>query len=199
VAGVFITSILGLVASTLATATNLKAVSDGYLGGEPTWRDSLAFAARRLRSLVWLAILTGVLVGLAFLALIVPGVYFYGAWLVAVPVLLLEGTRGRKALKRSRQLIRHRWWPTAATFFVATLLRTILSGAVAAVIVALSRTSGTAHTVVNVVVGGFLSVLLTPFTAAVIAVIYYDLRVRKEGFDIELLARTFGGPATPDS
>ncbi len=36
------------------------------------------------------------------------------------------------------------------------------------------------------------SVLTTPFTAAVIAVLYFDLRVRKEGFDLELLARRVG-------
>lgn len=193
----FITAVLGFVASTLATATNLKAVSDGYLGGEPTWRDSLAFATRRLGSLVWLAVLTAVLLTFAFVALVVPGVYFYGAWLVAVPVLLLEGTSGRKALKRSRQLIRGRWWITAATFLVAMLLRTIISGVPGGVVVAISFASGTASTVVGLVVSGILSVVLTPFTAAVTAVIYYDLRVRKEGFDIELLARSFATPLEP--
>ncbi len=41
----------------------------------------------------------------------------------------------------------------------------------------------------TVVAGTVGSALTTPFTAAVFALIYFDQRVRKEGFDLELLAR----------
>ena len=41
--------------------------------------------------------------------------------------------------------------------------------------------------------GGILGLALgTPLQAAVLAVVYFDLRVRKEGFDLELLARRVG-------
>jgi hypothetical protein len=40
-----------------------------------------------------------------------------------------------------------------------------------------------------------LTVLLTPFIVAVIAMIYIDLRVRKEAFDIELLSDAQGAAA----
>jgi hypothetical protein len=36
------------------------------------------------------------------------------------------------------------------------------------------------------------SVVVTPFSAAVITVLYFDARVRKEGFDLELMARRIG-------
>ena len=36
------------------------------------------------------------------------------------------------------------------------------------------------------------SALTTPLSAAVLTVLYFDLRVRKEGFDLELLARRLG-------
>ncbi len=51
-----------------------------------------------------------------------------------------------------------------------------------------------------VVLGGVLNViaiiLIAPFVAAILTVIYIDLRVRKEALDIELLAREFSGPGS---
>jgi hypothetical protein len=43
------------------------------------------------------------------------------------------------------------------------------------------------------VVGVASSVITTPFMAAVLVLIYFDLRVRKEGFDLEVLAQGVGG------
>ena len=40
--------------------------------------------------------------------------------------------------------------------------------------------------------------LAKPFQVAVIAVIYFDLRVRKEGFDLQLLADRIGGTTYAD-
>ena len=39
---------------------------------------------------------------------------------------------------------------------------------------------------------GIASVLVQPFQAAIRTVLYYDLRVRKEGYDVELLAEQLG-------
>lgn len=194
VAGYLVIGAVTFVAAQLATATALKIVSGTYLGEEPDWRDSLRFAFRRLGSLIWLSIVLGVLLLLGFLACVIPGIYFYGAWTVAVPVLLLEDIRGRRALKRSRTLVEGRWWPVVAAVVVATIVGSTISGALSALLVAVVATAdnellfATVQGVANVV----SSIVTTPFTAAVVAVVYFDLRVRKEGFDLELLAREVG-------
>jgi hypothetical protein len=193
-AGILVVGLVSFVASEVATAASFKIVSGAYLNAEPDWRESLRFAVSRLRSLVWLALLTGFLLTLGLLACIVPGVYFYGAWAVAVPALLLEDSRGRNALKRSRELVTGRWWPTVAAVLVATILASIVqamfSGLLLAVVV------GDGNDVVRAAAQAIAStagsVLTTPFTAAVITAVYFDLRVRKEGFDLELLARRVG-------
>ena len=46
--------------------------------------------------------------------------------------------------------------------------------------------------IIRVVAGTASSAVTTPFIAGVITVLYFDLRVRKEGFDLELLAREVG-------
>ncbi|MGQ0521824.1 MAG: hypothetical protein ACT4PX_11835 [Actinomycetota bacterium] len=193
-AGLIALGLVSYVASQLAAAASFKLVSGAYLDEEPDWRRSLSFATGRLGSLVWLTIVFAVLLLLAVLACFLPGVYFYVAWTVAVPVLLLEDVRGRKALKRSRALVKGRWWPTAGVLLVAFILsgmvQFVFSGLLLAVASAGSNdlVDATAQAVANTAA----SVLTTPFTAAVIMVVYFDLRVRKEGFDLELLAQRVG-------
>ncbi len=48
--------------------------------------------------------------------------------------------------------------------------------------------------IVSDLCGGLTNLLLLPFTFCVLTVLYYDLRVRKEAFDVALLARGLGYP-----
>ena len=202
-AGLLVVGLVSLVASQLATGASFKLVSGAYLDEAPDWRQSLAFATARLGSLAWLTIVFGFLVGLGFLACIVPGVYLYVAWAVAVPVLLLEDVRGRRALKRSRGLVKDRWWPTAGVLVVAFILSAIVQGVFSGLLLAVvsAGDNDLVAAVAQAVADTAGTVLTTPFTAAVTTVVYFDLRVRKEGFDLELLARRVGvdRPSPPGS
>lgn len=193
-AGLALTVLAGYLASQLATAASFKIVSGTYLGEDPDWRASLGFAFSRLRSLIWLSIVFYVLVGLAFLVFVIPGIYFYAAWTVAVPVLLLEDIRGRKALKRSRQLVRGRWWQVAVVILLANILTSIVGGTLSGVLIGVSGAAGSevVDAVAEVLGSTVGAIITTPFAAAVIMVVYFDLRVRKEGFDLELLAHQVG-------
>jgi len=185
----------GLIAGALVTGACVKAVSDLYLDQPADIRTSLAFVARRLHSLIWVEILIflGVLVG--FILLIVPGIYAYGLWVVAVPALLVERRKGRRALGRSRALVRGNWWHAVATVFVATLMVSIIASIVQGVLLGIFFVTSD-----SVVVGVLLvtlaqtvaALIVRPFAAVVITVVYYDLRVRREGYDVELLAEQLG-------
>jgi hypothetical protein len=197
VAALLLILVITIVSSTLAEAACLKAVSDSYLGTDTDWRGSLRFGFQRLGSLLWLTLIHGVLLLLAFAACIVPGVWLYAAWSVAVPALLLEGTRGFKALGRSFNLVRGRWWPTAGTLLLANLLATAVAFGFGVLALPLVFAAGDNDYVVdlaNGIFGGVASVVTIPFVAAVVAVIYFDLRVRKEGFDLQLMAQRIGAP-----
>jgi hypothetical protein len=198
VAALLLIVVISIVSSALAEAACLKAVSDSYLGTETDWRGSLRFGFSRLGSLLWLTLIHGVLLLLGFAACIIPGVWLYAAWSVAVPALLLEGARGFKALGRSFNLVRRRWWPTAGTLLVANLLAAAVAFGFGILALPLVFAGGDNNFVVdlaNGVFGAVASVLTIPFVAAVVAVIYFDLRVRKEGFDLQLMAQRIGAPA----
>ena len=201
-AGNVVTAVLGGLALLVVTAACFKAVSDAYLGARPGWRSSLGFAGRRFPSLLWLFLLQGLGLGLAFIALAIPAVWLGIAWSVAVPALLVEGVRGTKALRRSFRLVRRLWWRTFGVLLLGFLLVYFVTLEISLIpLIALaSRAVRTpiAAVVISGVIGVLTALITTPFTAALITVQYYDLRVRKEGFDVELLARGIGeAPATP--
>jgi hypothetical protein len=104
--------LINFVASRFAQAGCFRAVADAYLGEEVGWRSSLRFALRRLPAVVWLSIISGILVILGTLLCVIPGIYLYVAFAVAVPVLLVEGAGPVRSLGRSRELVKGRWWGT---------------------------------------------------------------------------------------
>ena len=82
-----------------------KCLLDAYTGHPTDWRHSLQFAASRIGPLLWLAILAEVLLTIAFILLVIPGIYLLVCWTLALPVLMFEGIGGYGALRRSRELI----------------------------------------------------------------------------------------------
>jgi hypothetical protein len=183
----------------LGTVACYRAVADAYLGRPSGPRDSLAYAGSRLGATLWLTIVLFVGLVLAFIALFVPFVWLAVAWSVAYPVMLVEGTGGFAALKRSFKLVEGRWWPTLGRFIVAYILVTVVTTVFSEVVLgiasaALDDTSFGAL-VIEKAVSFATSLVATPFVAAVTTLVYFDLRVRKEGFDLALLAERMGGPA----
>lgn len=198
IAGNLVGSVLGWVGLTIATGAVVKAVADGYLAKEPEWRESLAYAGSRWRSLLWLSVLSTVLLIFAFIALIVPGIWLAIAWVVAVPALMIEDCRGMDALRRSFRLVRTRWWATFGVILLGFLLAGAIQGVIGAIggaaLLAGVDDSLVGSVLLNGVIAAVGSIIATPFQAAVTTILYFDLRVRKEGFDLQLLAERMGAP-----
>ncbi len=189
-----VTVLVSLFTTALAQGASMRIIADQYLGTETSWSASLRAALKQIWSLLWVGLLSGVCWLLGLMACGIPGVYLYVAFSVVIPVLLMEGTKGGKALGRSRRLVSGRWWPTFAALlvvallsYVLTLLATLLVGGTA-----FFSGGGSSSTGVQVMQGALtalITVFTTPMTAAVATVIYFDLRVRKEGFDIALMTQ----------
>ena len=192
--------LIGFLASQFATGACFRAVAETYLGRKATWRESLRFAARRFPSILLIVTLGGVLTVIGFVFCVIPGIYLAVAFAVALPVLMSEGQRGRKALGRSGALVRGRWWKTALALLVAGLLAGILSGVVSGVVTALAIFNGhdpVALFFIAAIGGTAGAIVSTPFSAAYHTVLYFDLRVRKEAFDLQLLASRLGVDPPP--
>jgi hypothetical protein len=201
VGGLAAAALLQLTAIVLATALSFRAIAQDYLGEAPDWRASVAHARRRLGPLLALTVLYVAGVGLGTAAFAVPGVWLFVVWAVATPVLLVEGLQGRAALRRSVALVEGRWWQTFGRLFVGFLLAGILSTVVQGVFaIGIVHAHGDALVLALSAVAGIAGMLLsTPLQAALLTVMYFDLRVRREGYDLELLAFELGAAPAPDA
>jgi hypothetical protein len=167
---------------------------DAYVGRPRSWTHPLGEAVERLGGLLWLSILYTVIVGVAFIV-VIPGIWLAVAWAVSVPALMFEHVGGFRALARSFELTRGRWWATFTALLVALVALFVVLLVVGLLFHAIE--SGLKVSSVGLWLGlNWLGSMLTdlialPFVAAVVAVIYIDLRVRKEGIDLERLAGAF--------
>ena len=178
-----------------------RAVADTYIGREPDWRSSLRFAARRIGSTLWLGLLLIVALAIAFVALVIPYIWLAVAWSVAFPVMLLEGIGGTKATRRSYRLVRGQWWKCFGTLLVAYILTFVLGlvGSLIGAAIGAAAGNDVAAVVVQQAINLATQAATLPFFAAVIVVLYVDLRVRKEAFDLALLAEHIAHPDRPAS
>lgn len=203
IAGQLVSALLSMFAFAFATAACFRAVSTAYLGGHASARESLAFAGRRFISLALTSLLFIVILIPAFLAVIFPGIWLAVAFSLYTPALLFEGKGGFTALKRSYRLVKGRWWATFGTLLLMYLLVTIIQGILSGILVGVIFADSSNEVLVAIVltllsIVGFAISL--PFQAAVFTLLYFDLRVRTEGFDLQLLAdRIDADPMSPDS
>jgi hypothetical protein len=194
---------IALIEGVLASAACYRGVTDAYMGRLPEWGSSLSFAVRRFGPILWVAFLTLMFTLLGLIGLIVGAIFVGVALSVAIPVLVGEDIRGMAALKRSWYLVKGRWWSTFGLLILSTLLAGIVAAIIAGILsAALGAGIDTASLGGAVFVGAISNIVANavtvPFTAAVIVVLYFDLRVRKEGLDIELLTRRLDDePASP--
>jgi hypothetical protein len=188
--------ILGLLSSTLASAACFRAIVSAYLGERTDWKSSLGYALKRLHSVIWVTVLASLAAGFGLILCVLPGIYFWVSFSVAVPVLLTEGKRGSRALGRSKALVKDYWWRAFGVTVLGYILTTILAGAIEGALVGVTSISAGDSSltaiVLNVVAGTGSKLVTTPFVAAFIIVLYIDLRVRKEAFDLQLLAGRIG-------
>jgi hypothetical protein len=171
-----------------------------YLGEEVDWKESLRFAFRRFVPLTVVLLITlGGIIG-GVLLCIVPGIWLQGIWAVAVPALLVEDLAPVESLGRSKRLVDGRFWPVLGAITVGSLLASVVQSAFVLPVLVLQFV-GVSFLVTSLLNGAAQLIAVTvtvPFVAALSAVIYVDLRVRKEGFDLELLARGVGIDGTPE-
>jgi hypothetical protein len=175
-----------------ANAAAVQAIS-----GETT---SFGKACRRFLGILRPASFATVIFTLALflytLLLVVPGIIYYLRRSLYLPVLLVEGGEmgGRAALKRSKKLVIGGDGRTGR-IFAASLIFTVMGLALNWGFRMLLPASLTG-TFVGSMISLLPQTLLTPVHAIAIVLIYYDARVRDEGYDLELRAQAAGGAPT---
>lgn len=112
-------------------------------------------------------------------SILVPG-YFLLRWSFYMPVVLFEGNG--IGIGESWKLTKGNFWRLLGLFLVLSLLYSIFSGGVQALI-----TGTMGMSIVAQLILVLLSCLLMPWMSIVYALAYFDLVVRKEGTDLQFM------------
>ncbi len=187
------------------------AVSKAYLGMEFNLMDCYRAGLSRFGGIMWTSILATIFVTLGLIALIIPGVYLLINYLLASTVVVLEGLKGRAALKRSRELLRKKTekgifrnniWKISVIGLVYLAIAWVIGmvvnipGFIMAFKQIFTATKGgqmQAYPIWMVLLSQFLGILSAAATKPIgsigIILLYYDIRIRFEGFDLQMLTQ----------
>ncbi len=198
---------LTMIVSAASQAATVVAVSEVHLDRQASVMDSFLRVKGQILGVIGLSLVVGLLVGLAFLALIVPGILLAMQWSLAVPVKVLENKGVTDSMSRSADLTkgnRGRIFVIWLLFFVLSIGMSLLLRwpveALAGVssVGALQRSASVWQ--VALLVSTFIAeCLVGPLATIAFSLVYYDERVRKEAFDLQLMMTTLDAPALPVS
>ncbi len=184
--------LLSVAMSALATAATVFVVSESYLGRALDVGAAFGRALPLLGRVVLTSLAFSLLVGLGAMLFIVPGIILACGLGLAFVVVVVEGASTGEALSRSWALTRDykgkMFLLLLAVWFII-LLPTITVGAIAGLAMTqdpLTAGDATAGVLVAVV-AGLAQIVVYPLLYCSLTVAYYDLRVRKEAFDLEVL------------
>ncbi len=150
----------------------------------------------------------GVFLGFVIaIATIVVGVWLSIRFLLAPVALILENVGPTTSIRRSMALVKGAWWRTFGIYLLASIIAYIVAQVLAipfsflAGIIGGLQSSGdaaanpfTPAVSIASALGTLVSqIVVIPFTAGIVALLYIDRRIRREALDIEL-ARAAGVP-----
>lgn len=120
--------------------------------------------------------------------------FFQVKWLFSTQAIMLEAKGARAGLGRSWRLVRGSFWRVFGIDLITNIFIGIvtLTPAYAISFTAILFPSPLVSTVLNTTVGILIGIFVTPIRIAILTLLYYDLRIRKEGFDLELRAKQLG-------
>jgi membrane-anchored glycerophosphoryl diester phosphodiesterase (GDPDase) len=129
----------------------------------------------------------------ALASLLLPIVTFSGL-AVSTPALVIEQLRApTRAMGRSWSLTRGNRMRIVGLLFVFFIILAVpFIGGSLIIQMILGALDSTAARVLSTVIASVLSFVLGPILYCILTLTYYDMRVRKEAFDLEILADQLG-------
>jgi hypothetical protein len=117
------------------------------------------------------------------LLLVVPGLILLTRWWIAVPAAVVERTGVGASLRRSAELTSGYRWRVFGILIIVSVVQSALESLAELLL-------GGAE-ILGSLISYAITVAVTAFYAVVSAVCYHDLRVLKDGVDIDEIARVF--------
>lgn len=199
--GIFV-GLVSYVAIEISHAATVMAVSNFHLERPVTLGSAFSMARPSMLRVMLISLAIGIGVGFGLVLLIVPGIYLALMWSLAIPATVLEGGGLNVSTRRSQSLTkgsRGRIFVILLLIIVLVVVVSLICQVPLGIVIALigRRDPAAMLGLVTAVsaIGTFISTsLVGPLATIAITLIYYDQRVRKEGFDLQLMMANLQQP-----
>jgi hypothetical protein len=186
--------VLFIILSAVFQTALFLASSDAYLGRPVVIADALGRAMKRAGAMAVSYIYQSFAVGIATIFFIIPGIYV-ALGLFAMPcIVALEGLGASAAASRSFELSKG----LKGHIFVTGLLGFLIYFVGLFIIFFIAGLVGGfgGQAIISQIISALGASALLPLGPLAVTLLYYDARIRKEGYDIELMAQQVGGSGT---
>jgi len=171
-----------LVVIPITNAALIYCIAGEYLDKPVGVGESLKRAVQRIPALIGTWFLLGLAIMGGYILCIIPGIIAAFWFSLSTQVVVIEGTAGVAALKRSRELMKG----NIGTFFVLSLLIGLVSGGIGFGAAFIPQQH------LRIIVGSLVQGVATVFASAAVVVFYFSARCKHEQFDLSLLAQSVG-------
>ncbi len=214
--GSLLTSWAQILIRLIATVSLTVFISYTYLEKPITFQNAFSFGLKRYWSVFGANFLVGIMIGMpiafvgacivftigsaavGLIILFLPLIVFFSAkWSMSMPAIVLENLGASDGLKRSWNLTDEYFWRVLGTSFAATLLTwliTLLPSYAFAYLFTMVNLDPKIVQLFSLMIEQVATLIASPFSIAATVLIYYDLRIRKEGFDLQVLAESSNEP-----
>lgn len=201
----FVAIILSIFVYLFSQGGTILALTDVYLGRAASISGSLRRISNRVMSLFGAVLFNGLAIAGATLLLIIPGIYVACRLLVYLPAAVIEKLGAADSLSRSWHLTRGN---AGRAFVIGLLIAVLIIGVGALTTAPLTFVLLTSRNPATIrfwnVISDFAStcgnILVEPIFLIATSLFYFDLRVRKEAFDLQFMMDPLSeGKAGPGS
>lgn len=201
--GFFLVAIVFFSLFLVSAGAAVLAVSEIYLGRQPRIWGAFRSALKRIWSLLGILLLGLLIVSVGFILVIIPGIYFGCRMSVSFAAALVDELGPVEAIQRSFALTKDFAWRAFMIFFLTAAISWALIGVFQVPFMILLAASAknpalAAVWFILMEIANFgSSVLVAPVGTISFVLFYYDLRVRKEAFDLQMMMQAIGPDPLP--
>lgn len=177
-----------IILSAIETGLIVNYIAHRYLGKETNIKEFLNKTKSCFLPLIGLSLLASFCIGIGFMLLIIPGVIISLGLILSTQVLVIEKKGIIESMLRSWDLTKGKRLRILGFILIILALNFSL-GIVLGLFIAVFGLASARW--MTTILAFFMSSLVSPFSACVIVLIYFNSRIEKEGFAIEHLADQF--------
>ncbi len=176
--------LIAMVIETMMNCSFIHTIGQQYTTRKVSMGRAFSSAVKRVLTAIMAVLLRGVVIAALTMTVIgIPfAIYFYIKWLFVTHSILFEGKNVPESLSKSGELVNNNWWRILGYIIVIALIAVLI--AIPLTFIDMLLPAYTSYNITATVA----SVLITPITIVATTLLYFTLRVEKEGYHIGRLA-----------